>query len=185
MYEVFVNNSLVVLESDRSLPRKNRISISSKKALKKWFVELASKKKSETYFIEVTDAKPLKFLTSAIKEVVAAGGLVRNNKWDLPKGKRESSESLEEAAIREVMEETGISSLNIQYKLGKTYHIFNRKGEIRLKTTHWYEMTSEDIGPFSPQLEEGITDVVWLNQDQQEVALRNSYRNIRQLFITD
>ena len=196
MYEVFVNNSLVVLESDRSLPRKNRISISSKKALKKWFVELASKKKSETYFIEVTDAKPLKFLTSAIKEVVAAGGLVRNNKgqvlfiyrnnkWDLPKGKRESSESLEEAAIRQVMEETGISSLNIQYKLGKTYHIFNRKGEIRLKTTHWYEMTSEDIGPFSPQLEEGITDVVWLNQDQQEVALRNSYRNIRQLFITD
>ncbi|MGB1043988.1 MAG: hypothetical protein ACPGYU_02470 [Flavobacteriaceae bacterium] len=76
MYEVFVNNSLVVIESDRSLPRKNRISISSKKALKKWFVELASKKKSETYFIEVTDAKPLKFLTSAIKEVVAAGGLV-------------------------------------------------------------------------------------------------------------
>ena len=34
------------------------------------------KKKSETYFIEVTDAKPLDFLTSAIKEVVAARGLV-------------------------------------------------------------------------------------------------------------
>jgi hypothetical protein len=27
--------------------------------------------------------------------------------------------------------------------------------------------------------------VVWLNQEQQEVALRNSYRNIRQLFVTD
>lgn len=196
MYEVFVNNSLLILESDRSLPRKNRVLINTKKELKKLFEELGSKKKSVTYFVEVADANPLKFLTSAIKEVVAAGGLVRNSKgqvlfiyrndkWDLPKGKRESSESLEEAALREVMEETGIGSLDIQYKLGKTYHIFKRKGEMRLKTTHWYEMTSDDLGPFSPQLEEGITDVVWLNQEQQEVALRNSYRNIKQLFVTD
>ena len=196
MYEVFVNNNLLILESDRSLPRKNRVPINTKKELKKLFEELGSKKKSVTYFVEVPDANPLKFLTSAIKEVVAAGGLVRNSKgqvlfiyrndkWDLPKGKRESSESLEEAALREVMEETGIGSLDIQYKLGKTYHIFKRKGEMRLKTTHWYEMTSDDLGPFSPQLEEGITDVVWLNQEQQEVALRNSYRNIRQLFVTD
>ena len=196
MYEVFVNNSLLILESDRSLPRKNRVPIGTKKELKKLFEELGSKKKSVTCFVEVADANPLKFLTSAIKEVIAAGGLVRNrkgqvlfiyrnDKWDLPKGKRESSETLEETAIREVMEETGIGSLEIQYKLGKTYHIFKRKGEMRLKTTHWYEMTSEDSGPFSPQLEEGITDVVWLNQEQQEVALRNSYRNIRQLFVTD
>ena len=196
MYEVFVNNSLLILESDRSLPRKNRVPIGTKKELKKLLEELGSKKKSVTCFVEVADANPLKFLTSAIKEVIAAGGLVRNSKgqvlfiyrndkWDLPKGKRESSETLEEAAIREVMEETGIGSLEIQYKLGKTYHIFKRKGEMRLKTTHWYEMTSEDSGPFSPQLEEGITDVVWLNQEQQEVALRNSYRNIRQLFVTD
>ena len=196
MYEVFVNNSLLILESDRSLPRKNRVPINTKKELKKLFEELGLKKKSVTYFVEVADANPLKFLTSAIKEVVAAGGLVRNSKgqvlfiyrndkWDLPKGKRESSESLEEAALREVMEETGIGSLDIQYKLGKTYHIFKRKGEMRLKTTHWYEMTSDDLGPFSPQLEEGITDVVWLNQEQQEVALRNSYRNIKQLFVTD
>ena len=196
MYEVFVNNSLLILESDRSLPRKNRVPINTKKELKKLFEELGSKKKSVTYFVEVADANSLKFLTSAIKEVVAAGGLVRNNKgqvlfiyrnekWDLPKGKRESFESLEEAAIREVMEETGIGSLDIQYKLGKTYHIFKRRGEMRLKTTHWYEMTSDDLGPFSPQIEEGITDVVWLNPEQQEVALRNSYQNIRQLFVTD
>ena len=46
-------------------------------------------------------------------------------------------------------------------------------------------MTSDDLGPFYPQIEEGITEVVWLNQEQQEVALRNSYRNIRQLFVTD
>lgn len=178
------------------MPRKNRVPVGTKKELKKLFEELGAKKKSVTCFVEVADANPLKFLTSAIKEVVAAGGLVRNSKgqvlfiyrndkWDLPKGKRESSESLEEAAIREVMEETGIGSLDIQYKLGKTYHIFKRKGEMRLKTTHWYEMTSDDLGPFSPQIEEGITDVVWLNQEQQEVALRNSYRNIRQLFVTD
>ena len=196
MYEVFVNESLLVLESSAALPRKDRQLIDSKKHLKNVLLELLNQKKSTTYFAEVADANPLKFLTQAVKEVVAAGGLVRNskgqvlfiyrnNKWDLPKGKREATETLEEAAVREVLEETGLKHAEIQYKLAKTYHIFKRKGEMRLKTTHWYEMISEDLGPFQPQIEEGITDVVWLNQTEQEVALRHSYKNIKKLFVRD
>ena len=46
-------------------------------------------------------------------------------------------------------------------------------------------MISEDLGPFQPQIEEGITDVVWLNQTEQEVALRHSYKNIKKLFVLD
>ena len=55
-------------------------------------------------------------------EVVSAGGVVvnqrgnvlwilRNGHWDLPKGKVEIGEKLEEAAVREVIEETGIESI--------------------------------------------------------------------------
>ena len=58
---------------------------------------------------------------------LAAGGVVkdaeghvlwiqRNGKWDLPKGKLERGESLEEAVIREVFEETGIRDLTITGK---------------------------------------------------------------------
>ena len=105
MYEVFVNESLLVLESSAALPRKDRQLIDSKKHLKNVLLELLNQKKSTTYFAEVADSNPLKFLTQAVKEVVAAGGLVRNskgqvlfiyrnNKWDLPKGKREATETL-------------------------------------------------------------------------------------------
>ena len=54
--------------------------------------------------------------------VQAAGGLVRNNKgkmlfifrknkWDLPKGKVDKGETLENGAMREVEEETGVKKL--------------------------------------------------------------------------
>ena len=55
-------------------------------------------------------------------EVNAAGGLVRNGngeflmihrngKWDLPKGHQEEGERIEDTAVREVMEETGIDGI--------------------------------------------------------------------------
>ena len=56
--------------------------------------------------------------------IEAAGGLVynakdqllmifRNGKWDLPKGKLEVGENIEQCAMREVEEECGISGLTI------------------------------------------------------------------------
>ena len=61
---------------------------------------------------------------SKLTLIKAAGGLVynqenkllmifRNGKWDLPKGKLEEGESIENCAIREVEEECGISNLQI------------------------------------------------------------------------
>src|SRR4051812_48020306 len=54
----------------------------------------------------------------------AAGGLVvndggemlfifRRGKWDLPKGKLEEGEDLEECAVREVEEETGLKNVKL------------------------------------------------------------------------
>jgi 8-oxo-dGTP pyrophosphatase MutT (NUDIX family) len=122
----------------------------------------------------------------------AAGGLVKNEKqeilfifrlgkWDLPKGKIENGESKKKAAIREVEEECGISGLEIVEKLPKTYHIFQRNGMESLKITYWYEMKTTYKGNLIPQIEEDITAVVFKNDEEAKMALKNSYESIKLL----
>lgn len=124
-----------------------------------------------------------------LEVVSAAGGLVINNRkeilfifrngvWDLPKGKIEKGESTEIAAIREVEEECGIFDLSIIKKLVVTYHIYYQKG-LKLKETYWYLMTSDYKAELIPQTEEGITEVSFKNEIESQVALQNTYANIK------
>ena len=121
--------------------------------------------------------------------IEAAGGLVfnkdgdilmifRNGKWDLPKGKLEIGESVEECAIREVEEESSIVGLYITEKIIETYHTYSLKGEEILKRTYWYKMRTNFDGELSPQIEEGITKVSWIDKDQISEKIKNSYGNI-------
>ena len=132
-----------------------------------------------------------KFLKKA-PNVVAGGGMVynqngkvlfiyRNGKWDLPKGKTEKFERIEDTAIREVEEETGVTGLEIVRPLETTYHIFKRKGRYRIKITYWFEMKTTFEGKLYPQEKEGITKVKWLSEKKIAKALRNSYPNIKSL----
>ena len=127
------------------------------------------------------------------KLIAAAGGLVyndknqllmifRNGKWDLPKGKLEVGENIEQCAIREVEEECGVSGLIITQQLQKTYHTYEINGKKTLKCTYWFEMNSSFKGNLVPQTKEGITAVVWV--DEQDIAekLENSFGNIIELF---
>ncbi|MEG1952403.1 MAG: NUDIX domain-containing protein [Bacteroidales bacterium] len=114
--------------------------------------------------------------------IKAAGGLVhainpntkevnylyiyRYKMWDLPKGKREKKEENRETALREVIEETGISNLQLGRALPTTYHFIKGKGCFSVKESSWFEMEAVYDSFLKPQLEEGIEKAVWLNQKE-------------------
>ena len=107
------------------------------------------------------------------KVIEAAGGVVSNQnkdilfirrlgKWDLAKGKIEKGESLEEAAVREIAEETGLKDLILEKFINTTFHIYTeRNGEKILKTTHWFKVSYLGDAEPTPQTEEGIWEVSW------------------------
>ncbi len=127
------------------------------------------------------------------REVLAAGCVVenkcgdllwieRNGKWDLPKGKVEQFESIEQAALREVTEETGIGKLTIVSELGKTYHTYDENGSPILKTTFWFHARHDgDQSRGAPQAEEGITSVKWHAQPTDVSILQKAYPSLIQL----
>jgi ADP-ribose pyrophosphatase YjhB (NUDIX family) len=126
------------------------------------------------------------------KRIDAAGGLVKNEKgemlsifrfgkWDLPKGKLAANETPEEAAIREVKEETGLSELRITGSLPSTFHIYTRKGKQILKQTWWFEMEAKSTQSLVPQTEEEISEVRWVSMMDLGNVLANTYGSIREL----
>lgn len=69
-------------------------------------------------------------------EVVLVGR-ARPERWSIPKGTPITGESLEETAIREVREETGLS-VRILERLGDITYWFSARGVRHHKTVHFY-----------------------------------------------
>ncbi len=124
--------------------------------------------------------------------IEAAGGVVSNKdedvlfirrlgKWDLAKGKIEKGESLEQAALREIEEETGLKELILEKYLNTTFHIYTeRTGEKILKTTYWFKVTYVGNTAPIPQTEEGISEVSWKNKQQiMDEVLPMTFENIK------
>ena len=127
--------------------------------------------------------------------IEAAGGIVQNDnkailfilrrgKWDLPKGKLEAGESVEECAAREIEEETGISNLLLKRKVGETYHVYTEKDKEILKISHWFYFTCSAKQKLRPQTEEDIDEVKWVTTQQIRSPMQNTYENIRDIMHT-
>jgi 8-oxo-dGTP pyrophosphatase MutT (NUDIX family) len=122
-------------------------------------------------------------------KIVAGGGIVANDekkilfqlrrgKWDLPKGKLEDDETIEECAVREVEEETGLQNVELGELIGVTHHFYHEYGEDIEKETHWFAMTVAGPQQLVPQLEEDISELRWVAENELQDYLKNTYKNI-------
>ena len=126
--------------------------------------------------------------------LIAAGGVVvnpnneilwifRRGFWDLPKGKLDPNETIEACAIREVMEETGISHLVLGKSILTTTHQYydtflNKEVE---KTTYWYAMTTDRLQDGKPQSEEDIEAIAWVKKADMAPYLEKTYDTIKEV----
>ena len=121
--------------------------------------------------------------------VQAAGGVVSNEndevllihrrgKWDLPKGKLDKGESLEECAVREVQEETGLKEIKLLNPLIVTYHTYHEGTRFILKESHWYTMQASKNQQLIPQTEEDILQIKWVAQKDIKPYLEHAFPSI-------
>ena len=193
MYKVFINDKPLFLTNTVEKETDFQMFLLETVDIEQLIIKMFNNKIDKAFLYHPDEKLALKMLKEKIPQYKAGGGLVynkrgevlfifRNGKWDLPKGGLEKGEEVENAATREVEEETGVSGLKIVDKLQKTYHVFKRNGQYRLKVTHWFEMVTNYDGLLTGQLEEGIEKVAWLKQHEIKEALKNSYENIKLLF---
>ena len=194
MYKVFVNDKPIIITSSSKNENNFPVYILKDVVFDEVIHKLKNKDLKGVILYSSNLEHDWKNFLLQIKVVSAAGGLVvnpknevlfiyRNNIWDLPKGRIEKGESIETAAVREVEEECGIFNLSIVKKLITTYHIYFQDG-IKLKETHWFLMTSDYNKKLTPQIEEGITEVLFKNEIEIERVLKNSYANIKLVYDT-
>lgn len=180
------------------------VKISPKMLVDDVLIINASPKKVEELLQVMTDKKlknlnSVTFVSDRKKELVAyikdkfkiieaGGGVVQKDdrmllihrlgKWDLPKGKLDKGEKISECALREVEEETLVKCL-LGPKICHTWHTYTRNKKYVLKKTSWYAMECLDDSKMSPQTEEDIDEVRWMDLREMREALYDSYRTIR------
>jgi 8-oxo-dGTP pyrophosphatase MutT (NUDIX family) len=190
MYTIFVGSKPIILTTEIKKETNFKSFLLKTVNIGKVIKLLNTTSLKEVHLVHHNPKTLLKHFLKLLPVVYAGGGKVfnsagevlfiyRNDKWDLPKGKTEKNESIEETAMREVEEETGVNGLSVTKELPTTYHIFKRNGTHKIKVTYWFEMKTSFKGELFPQENEGITKVKWLDKDDAEKALENSYANIK------
>lgn len=118
---------------------------------------------------------------------VSAGGVVlrkdrmvllarRNEDWQFPKGQVEKGERIEETAVREVREETGIEA-RIVKPLGRINYWYYREGRRTYKTVHFFLM--EAVKENMERRDSEMDEVRWFNLE--DAIKKISYRNERDI----
>jgi 8-oxo-dGTP pyrophosphatase MutT (NUDIX family) len=196
-YKVFLDNYWILFTDSRSfsnekaqeIPLNDHSEIADLNAL----LALLTQKGTLVIYSQ-TPLETMRSFFKHFKFVRTAGALVKQTDtdaylWmqrfghlDLPKGKIEKGESELQAAFREVEEETGITGeLNFERLLGQTYHVYEMKGKSYLKENHWFALNYNGDTTLSPQTEEGIDSVFWLDESTWKARLEECYEGLKEL----
>ena len=196
MYTIFINDSVLILRSLESIlevDEQSEIQIYSCGYSMNSAINKVQNGLCKSLILQGDDVEYMwRDFCSYYQLIEAAGGVVvnskrevlwilRNGKWDLPKGKVESGEKVQDAAVREVEEECAVRGINRGALLGVTYHTYSYKSEAILKKTYWYAMTCSLKQVLKPQLDEGITEVVWADKTKHLSCVSNTYNSIVEL----
>ncbi len=179
MYKVYIGDSALYFAHENEFHHdwKRLDSITDWKS---WIEEIMITRDQSEWVVELGNNQANWHLfCDSFKRISAAGGRVHNErdevlmifrreKWDLPKGKVDKGESIHQAAVREVMEECGLLYVERLEKLGIIYHTYFHKEKWVLKDTHWFKMAASNQEKLTPQLEEDITAIAWINPSDQD-----------------
>jgi 8-oxo-dGTP pyrophosphatase MutT (NUDIX family) len=105
----------------------------------------------------------------------------RKGRLDLPKGKVDADETVNDGAIREVMEECGLARVELARPLTVTWHTYERKGRQWLKRTDWFLMRASSRQPTEPEAEEFIEEVMWFKRDEVREMRHETYPSLRRV----
>lgn len=197
-FVIYFNSRRIVLTSKFDSPCRNReglfVQYKTPNEIAKLLVFFQSSKYPQSLYVMGADVDAMmESLSSHFVEIKAAGGLVKNKKgelllikrngvWDLPKGKAEGHEKPADTALREVEEECGIGNLSITKHLINTYHTYHIDKKFVLKQTFWYSMEVAGDIKTTPQLDEGITEAVWINPKDLHQVFANTYESVKEVF---
>ncbi len=198
MYKIYINDHLLMLAKKSDVYDFDNESVKCVPYFGKGkfllnYVDKLEKSSQFTSILLYTDKLSDLWLDfkGLYKRITAAGGIVINeldqvlfidrlNRWDLPKGKKESGEENDETALREVMEETGLQC-DILKKCGVTYHTYrNGKGRRVLKKTHWYVMRPQNQ-QVKVQEEEHIVGYQWISANEFLSSGLPTYNSIKMI----
>lgn len=95
-----------------------------------------------------------------------------NGDWVLPKGRVEKGEKIRDAALREVLEESGVKAELGEYIGKANYKYRNLKANKMVsKTVHWYLMRASNMD-CTPQKKEGFVDALFVHIDKATDLVR-------------